>query len=120
MWMNHQLKKDYVILASNMEQVQMQSVMCHALLMHYVETHWAPIGHLLAQIGELGSCGLTPPTGRCKCHIVNESDVTQGETGSNSSAVAHGGSYSGYLYRTSGIVGPCARLLETEIRDKMR
>jgi len=84
MWMNHQLKKDYVILASNMEQV-LQSVMCHALLMHYVETHWAPIGHLLAQIGELGSCGLAPPTGHCECHIVDESDVTQGETGSNSS-----------------------------------
>jgi len=81
---NHQLKKDYIVLASNMEQVRMQSVMCHALLMHYVETHWAPIGHLLTQIGELSSCGLAPPTGHCECHIVNESDVAQGEIGPDS------------------------------------
>jgi len=39
MVMNNQLKKDYIILASNLEQVQMQSVMCHALLMHYMESH---------------------------------------------------------------------------------
>jgi len=31
-------------------------------------------------------------------------------------AVAHGGSYSGYLYRTSGIAEPCTHLLKTKIR----
>jgi len=82
--MNHQLKKNYVILASNVEQVQMQSVMCHTLLMHYVETHWAPIGHLLTQIGALSSCGLAPPFRCCECHVVDELDIAQGETGPDS------------------------------------
>ena len=63
--MNLQLKK-------NMEQVHMQSVMCHALLMHYVESHWELIGQLLSQIGALSSCGLTPPFGHCSCNVINE------------------------------------------------
>jgi len=50
--MNHQLK-NYIVMTSNMEQIRMQSVMCHAMLMHYIETHWEPIGHLFAQIGAL-------------------------------------------------------------------
>jgi len=82
--LNHQLKKNYVTLASNMEQVRMQSVMCHAMLMHYIETHWEPISHLFAQIGLLSSCGVIPPTGTYTCNIVNETFNSQGVDGPDS------------------------------------
>jgi len=59
----------------------MQSVMSHAMLMHYVESHWNPIGLLLAQIGDLSGCGLVPPTGTCSCDDIDEPFVSQGEDG---------------------------------------
>jgi len=49
------------ILARNLEECQHQSVMCQALLTHYVESHWVPIGNLLEQIGGQSICGLFPP-----------------------------------------------------------
>jgi len=79
-------RRELVTMSSELEQVRMQSVMCHAMLMHYVETHWEPIGQLFSQIGALSSCGIIPPTGRCKCHVINELDVSQGEVGPNSPA----------------------------------
>jgi len=81
---NCHLRTNLLNLASSMEQICMQSVMCHVLLMHYVETHWEPIGQLFHQIGHLTGCGIVPPDGHCKCHIVNELYVTLGETGSDS------------------------------------
>jgi len=47
--------------ASLLEECQHQSVMCQALLTHYVESHWVPIGLLLEQIGGRSTCGLFPP-----------------------------------------------------------
>jgi len=78
---NFQLKSDVITLSKGLEQVQMQSVMCHAMLMHYVETHWEPIGHLFAQIGSLSAYGIVPPTGSCNCDIVNESFNSKGVNG---------------------------------------
>ena len=62
---NSQLKDSLVVLSRGLADVRMQSVMCHAMLMHYVETHWEPIGHLFGQIAALSSCGTVPPRGHC-------------------------------------------------------
>jgi len=80
--MNHSLRKDIVWMKSELEEVRMQSVMCHTLLMHYMNTHWSPIGNLLMQIGDLSSCGHAPPCGYCECHITDGSVVSEGEVGS--------------------------------------
>jgi len=78
---NTQLRESVVTLSKGLSDVRMQSVMCHVMLMHYMETHWNPIGHLLGQIGELSGCGLVPPSGTCSCDVVNEPFVSQGEDG---------------------------------------
>ena len=85
MWLTiHRITKDYIILALNMEKIQMQSVMCQALLTHYAESHWEPIGCLLRQIGEYTTCRVFPLTGACHCDVIDEPFVTQGEAGSTS------------------------------------
>jgi len=79
---NGHLKESLVALSKGLANVCIQSVMCHAMLMHYVETHWEPIGHLFGQIAELSRCGIVPPTGACSCDVVDESFNSQGATGS--------------------------------------
>jgi len=56
-----EMRKKQESMASSLEECQHQSVMCQALLTHYVESHWVPIGNLLEQIGGRSICGLFPP-----------------------------------------------------------
>jgi len=78
---NGHLKESIIALSKGLSDVRMQSVMCHAMLMHYVETHWEPIGRLFGQIGDLSGCGIVPPTGTCSCDVVDESFNSQGADG---------------------------------------
>jgi len=78
---NAQLRESVITLLKGLSDVCMQSVMCHAMLMHYVETYWEPIGRLFGQIGELSECGLVPPTGTCSCDVVDEPFNSQGAVG---------------------------------------
>jgi len=58
-------------MATALEECQHQSVMCQALLMHYMESHWVSIGTLLEQIGSRSSCGLFPTAPHyCDLHDV--------------------------------------------------
>ena len=57
----HEMRKKQEALASSLEEYEHQSVMCQALLTHYVESHWVPIGVFLEQIGAQSQCGLFPP-----------------------------------------------------------
>ena len=68
------------ILAKSLEECQHQSVMCQALLTHYVESHWVPIGLLLEQIGSRSSCGLFPPQPQY-CDLHNGEVVIEGADG---------------------------------------
>jgi len=45
-------------LAGKLEESHSLSVMCQALLTHYVESHWVPIAGLMEQIGSYTSCQL--------------------------------------------------------------
>jgi len=78
---NAHLKESIICLSKGLADVRMQSVMCHAMLMHYVETHWEPIGHLFGQIAALSGCGIVPPTGSCSCDVINELFNSQGVDG---------------------------------------
>jgi len=78
---NAHLRESVIVLSKGLADVHMQSVMCHAMLMHYVETHWEPIGRLFGQIGDLSGCGLVPPVGTCSCDVVDESFNSQGADG---------------------------------------
>jgi len=78
---NGHLKESVIALSKGLADVRMQSVMCHAMLMHYVETHWEPIGRLFGQIGELSGCGIVPPSGTCSCDVVDEPFNSQGAAG---------------------------------------
>jgi len=78
---NGHLKEAVIVLSKGLADVRMQSVMCHAMLMHYMETHWEPIGHLFGQIAALSGCGIVPPTGPCSCDVVDESFNSQGADG---------------------------------------
>ena len=78
---NTELRTSVVSLAKELSDVRLQSVMCHVILMHYVETHWEPMGHLLAQIRSLASCGTTPFTRDCSCDVIDEPFNSQGEDG---------------------------------------
>ena len=78
---NGHLKEGIIALSRGLADVRMQSVLCHAMLMHYVETHWEPIGRLFGQIAELSGCGIVPPTGTCSCDVVDEPFNSQGVDG---------------------------------------
>jgi len=78
---NAELRKGIIGLSKALADVQMQSVMCHAMLMHYAESHLEPMGRLFAQIGALSDCGIVPPTGACSCDVVDEPFNSQGADG---------------------------------------
>jgi len=78
---NGHLRESVIALSKGLADVRMQSVMCHAMLMHYVETHWEPIGHLFGQIATLSGCGIVPPSGACSCDVVDEPFNSQGADG---------------------------------------
>ena len=69
----HDLRKKQENMAMALEECQHQSVMCQALLMHYMESHWVLISNLLEQIGGKSVCGLFPPQ-------PNYCDLHNGET----------------------------------------
>ena len=77
----HEMQKKQESMATALEECQHQSVMCQALLMHYVESHWVSIGHLLEQIGGRSVCGLFPPQPNY-CDLHDGETVTLGAPGS--------------------------------------
>jgi len=55
-------------LVEKLDEAHTLSVMCQALLTHYVESHWVPIAGLMEQIGSYAACQLvtgSPPHGPC-------------------------------------------------------
>jgi len=55
-------------LVEKLDEAHVLSVMCQALLTHYVESHWVPIAGLMEQIGSYAACQLvtgSPPHGPC-------------------------------------------------------
>jgi len=81
--MIHGMRRRQDTMAEALAECQHQSVMCQALLTHYIESHWVPIGALLEQIGGRSSCGLFPPAPNyCDLHDVDV--VTSGADGPSS------------------------------------
>jgi len=63
------------------------SVMCQALLTHYVESHWVPIAGLMEQIGSYASCSLvtgSPPPE--PCDLSDAGVILKGADGSPSTS----------------------------------
>jgi len=77
----HGMQKKQESMATALEECQHQSVMCQALLMHYVESHWVPIGNLLEQIGGRSVCGLFPPQPQY-CDLHDGETLATGANGS--------------------------------------
>jgi len=64
----HGLRRRVEGLAEKLEEAHSLSVMCQALLTHYVESHWVPISSLMEQIGQYSGCSLvtgSPPPEPC-------------------------------------------------------
>ena len=77
----HELRKKQDTMASSLEEAHHQSVMCQAILTHYIESHWVPIGHLLEQIGGHLCCGLFPTTAPLHCDLSDADSIIVGENG---------------------------------------
>jgi len=54
----HSLRTRVDRLVEKLEESHSLSVMCQALLTHYVESHWVPIAGLMEQIGNYAGCSL--------------------------------------------------------------
>ena len=77
----HALRKTQESMGKALEACEHQSVMCQALLTHYVESHWVPISNLLEQIGGRSVCGLFP-TAPHYCDLHDGETVTMRADGS--------------------------------------
>jgi len=58
----HSLRSRVDGLVAKLEESHSLSVMCQALLTHYVESHWVPIAGLMEQIGNYAGCSLITDT----------------------------------------------------------
>jgi len=75
----HELRKKQDAMATSLEEAHHQSVMCQAILTHYIDSHWVPIGHLLEQIGGQSCCGcqghsVPRPLQETSCHYKSLTD----------------------------------------------
>ena len=73
----HAMRKVQEQMGKDLEECQHQSVMCQALLTHFMESHWVPIGNLLEQVGSRSVCGLFP-TAPNYCDLHDGNVVTSG------------------------------------------
>jgi len=83
----HGLRTRVEGLAEKLEEAHMLSVMCQALLTHYMESHWVPIAGLMEQIGAYASCSLvtgSPPPE--PCDLSDAGVIIKGTDGSSSAS----------------------------------
>jgi len=74
-------------LVDKLEEAHSLSVMCQALLTHYVESHWVPIAGLMEQIGSYSACQLvtgSPP--HEPCDLSDAGIIAMGTDGSSSTS----------------------------------
>ena len=85
--MLHGLRGRVEGLVEKLEEAHSLSVMCQALLTHYVEAHWVPIAGLMEQIGQYSGCSLVtglPP--HKPCDLSDAGVIVKGSIGSSSHA----------------------------------
>jgi len=74
-------------LVEKLEEAHTLSVMCQALLTHYVESHWVPIAGLMEQISSYASCSLItgslPPE---PCDLSDAGIILKGADGSSNTS----------------------------------
>jgi len=74
-------------LVERLEEAHSLSVMCQALLAHYVESHWVPISGLLEQIGSYSACYLvTGSPVHEPCDLSDAGVILEGTDGSSSAS----------------------------------
>jgi len=79
----HVLRKRVEGMAEKLEESHSLSVMCQALLTHYVESHWVPIAGLMEQIGSYAGCELVTNSSLPEpCDISDAGVILKGEDGS--------------------------------------
>jgi len=74
-------------LVEKLDEAHTLSVMCQALLTHYVESHWVPIAGLMEQIGSYAACQLvtgSPP--HEPCDLSDAGVIFKGTDGSSSAS----------------------------------
>jgi len=83
----HGLRSRVEGLADKLEEAHALSVMCQALLTHYVESHWTSIAGLMEQIGAYAACHLitgSPP--HEPCDLSDAGIIFKGVDGSSSAS----------------------------------
>jgi len=83
----HGLRTRVEGLVEKLEEAHTLSVMCQALLTHYVESHWTPIAGLMEQIGSYAACQLvtgSPP--HEPCDLSDAGVIFKGVDGSSSTS----------------------------------
>ena len=81
----HGLRSRVEGLVEKLEEAHSLSVMCQALLTHYVESHWVPIAGLMEQISSYAACQLvtgSPP--HEPCNLSDAGVIATGADGSSS------------------------------------
>ena len=83
----HGLRSRVEGLVEKLDEAHTLSVMCQALLAHYVESHWTLIAGLMEQIGSYAACQLitgSPP--HEPCDLSDAGVIFKGADGSSSSS----------------------------------
>jgi len=81
----HSLRTRVDHLVEKIEESHSLSVMCQALLTHYVESHWVPIAGLMEQIGTYAGCSLVTDSSLPEpCDLSDAAVVLKGENESSS------------------------------------
>ena len=83
----HGLRSRVEGLVEKLDEAHTLSVICQALLAHYVESHWTPIAGLMEQIGSYAACQLvtgSPP--HEPCDLSDAGVIFKGMDGSSSSS----------------------------------
>ena len=76
----HSLRTRVESLVEKLEESHSLSVMCQALLTHYVESHWVPIAGLMEQIGNYAGCSLVTDSSIPEpCDLADAPVVLKGE-----------------------------------------
>jgi len=86
----HVLRKRVEGMEEKLEEAHSLSVMCQALLTHYVESHWVPIAGLMEQIGSYAGCELITNASLPEpCDLSDAGIILKGEDGSSHHSSHH-------------------------------
>jgi len=86
----HVLRKRVEGMADKLEESHSLSVMCQALLTHYVESHWVPIAGLMEQIRSYAGCELVTNMSLPEpCDLSDAGIIFKGEDGSSHHSSCH-------------------------------